>query len=472
MPDYLYRSRSLFVTLLAWISIPLLALLLVSMFFAYRNADRLAEVERDFLLQEALDDLAESFDSALRKNEPLSSHSLSIRLLLDNAQDRRYYAIRNKQGVMLAGNEGLFGSVVSGKQNTDEVRFFYSTFQGHPIRVALLTYDKDRLPDYQLMVAETLNARSALAIELSKAALFPQVAILLSILPLIWFGIRRGLYSIQMLHEIVLRRSPKDLTPIPADLAPRELRSLLKAFNELLQRVGEVQDEQRRFIASAAHQIKTPIAVMSGEMDLSLDESACDCAKPALRRLKHSLNRLSHLVRQLLALALAEATEAHGHQVFDLEELAMEVVAEYVPEASRKRIDLGFEGCEQIVPVFGNPVLVREAIKNLVENAIKFTPESGVVTVGVSRLPPTILVSDSGMGIPENYQPLLGRRFQRADEHKSIEGNGLGLSIVVEVARSHRANVSVRKSSLGGAMFEFRFSEQGKETYMDRRDAS
>jgi two-component system sensor histidine kinase TctE len=131
-----------------------------------------------------------------------------------------------------------------------------------------------------------------------------------------------------------------------------------------------------------------------------------------------------------------------------------------VPIAHARHIDLGYEGPEHTAPIRGNAVLIREAMKNLVDNAIKFTPDSGTVTVSVQGVPPCFAVADSGPGIPLEQQPLIFQRFHRASENTATQGSGLGLAIVQEIARSHGATVSVGSSALGGAVFSLQFRDQ------------
>jgi two-component system sensor histidine kinase TctE len=260
-----------------------------------------------------------------------------------------------------------------------------------------------------------------------------------------------------MLRQRILGRSPQELRPITMENAPRELLPLVGSLNGLLSKVRATQDEQRRFIADAAHQIKTPLAVLSAEIELALDEAGCDCARPTYLRLHHASSRLAHLVRQLLALAHSEAYAGEGKTLFDLSGLAQEVTGDYFSAASKRNVDLGFEGTGQPIVLEGNPILIREAMRNLVENALKYTPDGGVITVSVGHAPPVFAVSDSGPGVAETERQMIFERFYRASGSESNEGSGLGLSIVKDVARSHGARVVVGPGPLGGAVFEIRF---------------
>lgn len=443
--------------LLGWLLIPLVVLLVVSAYTTYRNASHLAETERDLVLEEITDDLEELVSTSYKADRKIDPDSLSFSVLIRDARDQRYFAIYDASGTLLAGDRRLVRVPVG--SSDERAAFDTISLDGRTLRRAVLKGERDELPDFEIQVAETTVRRDRLTLHLLRGVLVPQAYALLFSLPLVWFGISRGLRPLEELRRRITHRSAQDLDAIPVDNIPRELLSVVTALNDLLMRFRAVQEEQRRFTADAAHQIKTPLAVLMAEIELARSDTACPCAQPTYDRLQKAASRLTHLVRQLLALAHSEAHESATHALFDLSELAREVTAEFVAAATRRRIDLGFEGTEQAIPVRGNAVLIQEAMKNLLENALKFTPEGGTVTASVQAFPPTFSVADSGPGIPEAELPLIFKRFHRAPESSTAEGSGLGLAIVQEVARKHGAVVTAGKSALGGALFEFRFED-------------
>jgi two-component system sensor histidine kinase TctE len=446
-------------TLLAWLLIPLLVLLALGAYSTYRNASHLAEAERDLVLEEVADDLAESFTSSLRNGGPVQRQSQTIDLILSDARDQRYFAIYNARGGLMAGDSRL---LLQGSFHDKEERasFSYISLEGKPLRLAILQGSDEKLPGFHILVAETLVRRDRLALRLSRGVLIPHGAILILVLPLVWFGVRQGLRPLEKLRLSITSRSAQELDDLPVHEAPRELQPVVAALNGLLSRVRAAQEEQRRFTADAAHQIKTPLTALTAEIDLAMSDSSCSCAQPTYRRLQEAAARLTHLVRQLLALAHSEANRGNSHALFDLSELAKEVTGDYLSIAAARHIDLGYEGSEQTIPVQGSAILVSEAMRNLVENALKFTPESGIITVSVQAFPPSFSVADSGPGIPETEWPLIFQRFHRAPESTGIEGSGLGLAIVQEIARNHGAQISVGRSALGGALFTLQFQDQ------------
>jgi two-component system sensor histidine kinase TctE len=458
LAEWVGRGPSLTRTLLAWLLISQFSLLVVGTYSMHHYAAHLAEAERDLVLEEVADDLAESVYSSLRKGGAVPSGSQMIDLILSDTRDRRYYAVYDAQGRLLAGDTRLprqHPEFVDGGRDV----FSYVTVGGQPMRLVVLRGNDEKFPGLQILVAETLVRRNKLAAHLSNIVLVPQAAILLLTIPLVWFSVHHGLRPLDRLRQDITRRSADELHELPTNDAPRELLPVIVALNGLLARVRASQEEQRRFTSDAAHQIKTPLAALSAEIDLALSDSTCPCAQPTYRRLKASSSRLAHLVRQLLALAHSEAYGGKVHALFDLADLAKDVTSDLVPLASARAIDLGYEGSEQAVVVRGSAILVREAMKNLLENALKFTPHGGSVTVSVQAFPAVFSVADSGPGIPEAEWPLIFSRFHRVPETAHTDGSGLGLAIVQEIARSHGAVVTVGQSALGGALFEFRFPD-------------
>ena len=455
-PESRRKERTLTRALMGWLLIPLIFLLAVSAYTTYRNASHLAETERDLVLEEITDDLKELVSAAYESDKAIDPNALSLSLLIRDAKDQRYYAIYDARGALLAGDRRLtrMGTAIGSDQH---VVFSSLSLDGRKVRRAVLKGSPKDLPGFEIQVAETTFRRDRLTLHLLRGVLVPQAFVLFFSILLIWFGVSRGLRPLEALRRSITHRSAEDLVAIPTDTVPRELQPVVTALNDLLSRFKAVQEEQRRFMADAAHQIKTPLAVLTAELDLARSDATCPCAQPTYSRLQVATSRLAHLVRQLLTLAHSEANAGKTPVLFDLSELAREVTGDFVAAAARRRIDLGFEGTEQTIPLWGNPMLVREAMKNLVENALKFTPEGGTVTTSARAFPPVFAVADSGPGIPEAELPLIFQRFHRAPESSTTEGSGLGLAIVQEVAHKHGAVVTVGKSELGGALFELQF---------------
>jgi len=275
--------------------------------------------------------------------------------------------------------------------------------------------------------------------------IIPQFVILPIAVILVWFGLTRGLAPLASLREMIRRRRPDDLSPIDPQAAPEELEPLLNAFNELLQRMEQNLSAQKRFIAEAAHQMKTPLAGLRTQAEIALREPNAEELRRSLRQISASTERATHLINQLLSLARAEyqATDLAAFESIDLAALASEVMRDFVPGALAREIDLGLEA-EPADQVIGLPLLLREMIKNIVDNAIRYTPRGGTVTVRVRSAGGSVLLEteDTGPGIPEAERHLVFDRFYRVLGTR-VEGTGLGLAIVREIAAQHDALVRI-----------------------------
>ena len=242
---------------------------------------------------------------------------------------------------------------------------------------------------------------------------------------------------------------------------PTELQPLLNAFNDLLVRVSNTMAKQQRFISDAAHQLKTPLAGLKTQAELALREKQPAKITHALGQINQASSNLSHLVDQLLSLTKVEPDGAVfvRFESVNLGQLAQKVASDWVNAARQKNIDLGFSGNGQTVLVQGNEVLLRELMNNLIDNAIRYTPAGGSITVGVKLdvkediAMPVFYVQDSGIGISAENQPLVFERFYRVLGTQQ-EGCGLGLTIVQEIAERHKATVSVVSEGEGtGTLF-------------------
>jgi two-component system sensor histidine kinase TctE len=226
--------------------------------------------------------------------------------------------------------------------------------------------------------------------------------------------------------------------------------------------LNEVLTFQNRFIADAAHQLRTPVAGLKTHIELALREENAEDRRRSLSHLATSVERMSRLVSQLMALAKYEARSVRmqSFSPLDLGSLAFQVTTSWVPDAYRKNIDLGFEGPHQTVIVKGDSLGLTELLNNLIDNAIRYTPEDGRITVRLqSGAQPQLSVSDDGPGIPEADRERVFERFYRLlGSHK--DGSGLGLSIVREIASLHDAQVTLTGGANGkGNTFTVVFSE-------------
>ncbi len=304
-----------------------------------------------------------------------------------------------------------------------------------------------------VQVAETLNQRNALAREILAHALVPQVLLIALACLVVWFGVRHGLAPLLQVREVLARRDHRDLQPLPVVGVPAEVRPLVHEVNALMQRLGGTLDAQSRFIADAAHQLKTPVSGLKAQIELALRENDPQRLHHSLAQLYVGVDRLSRLVGQLLALARNEPGAAESLRLapLDLATLALEVGMEWVPQALRREIDLGFEGPQQPAMVQADAERLRELLNNLVDNAVRYSQQGGRVTVGVAPAEgglARLWVSDDGPRIPPQDRSRIFERFHRL-LGTPADGSGLGLAIVSEIATLHGARITLEEDADG-----------------------
>jgi two-component system sensor histidine kinase TctE len=263
----------------------------------------------------------------------------------------------------------------------------------------------------------------------------------------------------------VASRSPVDLGPIAAEDVPKEVQPLVIAINELLEKLKEDIEAQRRFVANAAHQLRTPIAGLKMQAELARRQLEPADMQHALSLIQTGAERAARLANQLLALARSEpgAIDPNQWQLIDINEVGREATKEFVPDAIARNIDLGFEKNEAVAMVWGDRASLHELAANLIDNAVRYTPEGGAVTVRIETrrehglIAAQLSVEDNGPGIPEEEREHVFERFYRLLD-RNVSGSGLGLAIVREIANVHRANVHVSEGANGqGTRFRIIF---------------
>ena len=474
------EQRSLFGEILDWMLTPLLLLWAVSQVLTWLVAQGIAGKPFDRSLEYNVGALAQLI--TIQKNQAQFLLPLPARELLraDDA-DTVYYQVLGSQGEYLSGEKELPLPPEDEPLPPGEVRMRDVEFKGVDLKVAYMWVKLD-LPHAKpalVQVAETMDKRSVLATEIVKGVMLPQFVILPLAVLLVWLALVQAIKPLNSLEERIRARSPDDLSPLDVEAVPLEVAPLVSSVNDLLTRLNESLATQKRFLADAAHQLKTPLAGLRMQADLAQREgTSTEELKRSLQHIGRSSIRATHTVNQLLALARAEGSGAGiARQPCDLAELTIEVVRDSVPRAMDKHIDLGYDGAEPGSPgvqLSGNPTLLKELVRNLVDNAINYTPSTaekpGVVTARV--LADTfgqvlmLQVEDSGPGVPEAERELVFQPFYRALGSEA-DGSGLGLPIVMEIAAKHHAEVLLEDAHPGqnppGARFSVRFPADAEE---------
>ncbi|EER58848.1 histidine kinase [Acidovorax delafieldii 2AN] len=477
------EQRSLFGEILDWMLTPLLLLWPVSLALTWLVAQGLANKPFDRALEynaHALAQLVTVQHNKLQFNLPQPASEI----LRADDSDIVYYQVMGPGHRFLSGERDLPLPDEDDRPLPGEVRLRDAELRGVDIRVAYtwVRLPLEGAPMALVQVAETREKRSVLATEIIKGVMLPQFVILPLAVLLVWLALARGIQPLNQLNQLEQRiraRNPDDLSPLDDRTVPLEVAPLVSSVNDLLQRLSDSLATQKRFLADAAHQLKTPLAGLRMQADLAQREgTSTEELKRSLQQIGRSSIRATHTVNQLLALARAEGSGVGiARQPCDLARLVIEVVRDSVPRALEKQIDLGYDGAEPGAPgvwMDGNPTLLKELVRNLVDNAINYTPSGpgkpGVVTAKV--LADTfghvllLQVEDSGPGVPESERELVFQPFYRALGSEA-DGSGLGLPIVMEIARQHGAEVLLEDAHPGqhppGARFTVRFAARQPE---------
>lgn len=458
--------------LLLMLVLPLCALALVGVWLDYRSADE-AAVQHDQRLVRLLPALADSvLAPPIRDNAaPLLLLAPPIEEFLRQNVGFSAYSVRDTSGKLLLGDDWVHGAVPT----TQAPEFHSVEFGGVTYRVAV---QRGRTGAGELVVAlaDGSDPRQKWAQQLLLRVLLPNLVLLLAAGFAIHWAVRQAFKPLVGLAEAVERRSPRDLSPIDEAASPDEVRPLVHSLNRLFALVNAQAEGQRRFVADAAHQLRTPLAGLQAQVeawammakaaappqvsfpdfDRKMPFAREDRAQGAIvlgvdqiEKLRNATRRTSQLAHQLLALSRADARslDAQPPQRVDLKDLCESLLENFLDAATGKGLDLGLD--VQLVHVTGHGWLLRELLSNLVDNAIKYTPPGGVVTIrcglrqGRSGPPRAYVeVEDDGPGVPEAERTRVLQRFYRVPGAGG-EGTGLGLAIADEIARVHRAALTL-----------------------------
>ena len=282
----------------------------------------------------------------------------------------------------------------------------------------------------------------------------------LAILPLLgilgWWIVGRGLEPLAALADSLARRAPTSLDPVPVLESPAEVQPLVRSLNDLLARLGDAFDTQRRFAADAAHELRTPLTALTLQIQIARRAESPEERAVALDRLEQGVKRATRLVQQLLTMARLDPDAARPATSFDLASVAASVVEEKKPLAEQQRLALSLAAVP--VTLCGQEDALRILLANLVDNALRYTPPGGSVDV---RVAPDgdqarIDVADSGPGIPEEERERVFDRFYRGPQAPA-GGSGLGLAIVRQVVALHGGSIALDESPSGGLLVSARF---------------
>lgn len=372
-----------------------------------------------------------------------------LNLALRNATgDPVYFRLLGPQGQLIEGEREPF---VVQRQNSLQsgIVAALGQYRGEPVRILQVP---TRCGERQCVieVAESLAARERLRMRILAATLLPEILLGALLLVAVWFGVRRALRPLEQVSGDIRARDPSNLDPIEDRIVPFEVRPLIDAINLHLQRAAADARNLREFTANAAHQLRTPIAVLQARIELAMQRSKQGATAEELGLIHEAALRISRLTSQLLSLArLGEKGKQPARStMLDLKTEIESLASEYVHQAIRKGLDLGFE--LQPARISGNDWLIREAIGNIINNAIEYTSPGGEITVrtGVSGARAFVEVQDNGPGIPLGERERVMERFYRLPGAAGT-GSGLGLPIVQAIARDHGGEVRITDPASG-----------------------
>lgn len=456
--------RSLLSEILDWMLAPLFLLWPMSIAITYVVAQNLANVPYDHTLANSLQVLEQQIETdqgvvSLRM-------STSARLALRTREkDGIFWKAISPEGHLIGGDGDLPTPEIKASTKANTVYYDTQTLHDFEIRLAYVWTDlstRSTAP-ILLVAAESMDRRTELANNIIKGVIIPQFVVLPIAVLLVWFGLSRGIAPLNALQQRLRARRPDDLSPIDVRVAPSEIGPLIIAMNDLLTRLDSTMLAQRRFVADAAHQLKTPLAGLRMQAELAMRNAPPGDTQVSLEQIIAGTARATRLVNQLLLMASAENPNSIAMPPINLAELAKEQTLRWVDTAIEEGIDLGFEGPDSPVMVRGQSILLGEAVNNLIDNAIRYTPSPGRITVSISiqRRQVILAVEDSGPGIPVEERERVFDRFYRVLGSKA-EGSGLGLAIVREIAVRHHAKIFITDSKqkapfASGARIEIHF---------------
>ena len=445
-------AHSLRGRLLAWVMLPLAGAVVFDGIVSRQNAEATATVVQDRLLLGSARIVAEQLrfeDGSIQDPIPPAA----LELFQSSDTDHVYYRVVTSDGRTVTGYPEFQLSTARLQPETSQ--FFDTTVRGQKVRAVIYlqpVLTETGIQPVRVQIAQTLQGRSTLAKSLWMDAMVQQLATLALVALLVLLGLRNCLKPLLRLRDAVLARRPGSLHALEIRAVPVELSPLVDAINEYAMRLERHTSVQQSFIQNAAHQLRTPLTLLTTQVSYAIRASEPAGRSESLSAIRQTVQQSVRLVNQLLTLSSAEVhgpAEAHDAQC-SLDDVVRGVLVDLAGRAQSKHIDLGFESTSSDVRVRGHAVTLREIAMNLVDNAIRYTQAGGIVTTRIVTAPgaATLTVEDNGPGIPESERERVLERFYRIDDRDS-DGCGLGLAIVKEFASQLGASLKLRTASAG-----------------------
>lgn len=461
------KPASLRKQLLLGLAMPLLLMLALDGWMTYQRALQAANTAFDRMLLSsgrAIADGVSAHGGAISVDIPY----FALQMFESNASGKVFYRVSRDDGAVLTGYEDLplppRRSEIRYQPDYSDIAYHGDTLRMLTLRQSVRDMATLQSRDVWIQVAETPESRQQLARTLLLGALAQEALLGAIMLVIVLLAVGHSLQPLRRLSRNVVARKDTDLSPLPSGELPTELTPLVEALNQQGVRWHKLQAARRRFIDDAAHQLKTPLAVMRTQAELARRQALEPSLRQQLDKLLASLDSASHGVHQLLQLARVEPDngQAIALDAMDLAAWVREWALEQAPWAHGQGADLGYEG-EETVWIRGNAGLLREALGNLLDNAIRYHAKGNGarVTIAAGALPaPWLRIDDNGPGIAEAEQDKVWLRFYRIAGAAS-SGSGLGLAIVREIAHRHGATVELSRNAGGGLSVKLQFPPAG-----------
>lgn len=440
--------------LLKWLLVPVVSLCILSTTIAYKLAERYADQSFDAFLLNSADSIA----ARLGRNEngvvvadlPPAAQAI----IRHNGSDKFYYQIVDSAGRRLTGDAVLPPPRLMTFRGA---KFRDFLLDGQRVRICRIpTQIPPSADEIWIQVAETLNSRQRLHRQIFLSIVVPQLALVVLASLSVWFGIKRGLIPLTKLSGILASRNQLDLSPVVLELTPPELAPVINSLNVVFLTANKHIQLQRQFIANAAHQLRTPVTALKTYVDYAERINTDSSVGAVLEHIDEATSRTVHLIQRLLVLARTEGNRK-GPEPVDMMAAVNSAAAVLVHEALQKRIEMNFETPDFPVYVAGNQSDLEELVSNLLENAIKYTPEAGSIWVKVELSDALVLtIEDTGQGIPDSEKERIFERFYRGSSSNG-NGCGLGLAIVSEIVATLEAALELSDRPGGGAVFRVKF---------------
>jgi len=444
--------------LLFWILIFLIPLRLFTGYLSVERTKYGLERAFDLTIENALHGLA-----SIVEQEPDGRYVLNlspqVKSLIESSQlDEVYYQVVGPQGEMLAGNAMLSFD----KEASEELSFTDTTFRDKPIRLGTLLHSSAKTPNQvvRIMVGHTLLGQAQVLSETLIDFILTLFLTILCLIIVVWMTVKKSIKPLAEISANLASRNSADFSALPSANLPSEIQPVVTSFNVLLKQIEQEIHSQKRLLENAAHELKTPLAGIKTLTQLIMTEADDEKRDELLSQLKISVDRTANLTKKLLsashATSLSKRSDSFG--LCNLVHVANEVVLTHFREAQILNIDLGYEGPESPVSVWGEESALYEMVSNLVENALRYSYAGCQVTVRIETKPTAVLsVIDNGRGIAPEDKPLVFDRFYRVLGTK-VEGSGLGLAIVKEVADAFGATIKISDGPSGsGSCFSVSF---------------